>query len=235
MHKFISFIVLFLFAVAFQQSEIFSKEELIGKTSMSQYENEYNLRNEVYDAFKLMQSEALKEGVNIEIVSSYRSFEHQKRIWARKYTNYISKGLSPQMAIDKIIEYSTVPGTSRHHWGTDMDIIDGSKAKPKDVLLARHFEKGGIYHTLKKWLDVNAGNYGFCLVYTDHVERKGFKYEPWHYSFKETSIDMLKQFQALDIKKLLKEEKIIGNEYFTNTFLDRYFEENILDINPDLK
>ena len=235
MHKFISSIVLFLFAVTFQQSEIYSKAELIGKASMDHYENVYKVRNEVYDAFSSMQSEALKEGITIEVVSSYRSFEHQKRIWTRKYNKYLSQGLSPQKAIEKIIQYSTIPGTSRHHWGTDIDIIDGSKAKPKDVLLARHFEKGGIYHTLKKWLDKNAGDYGFCLVYTNDSERKGFKYEPWHYSYKSTSRGMLKEFLKIEIKEMLLEEEIIGSENFTQSFLDTYLNNNILDINPDLK
>lgn len=235
MHKFISSIVLFLFAVTFQQSEIYSKAELIGKAPMNHYENEYKVRKEVYDAFNLMQSEALKDGIDIEIVSSYRSFEHQKRIWTRKYSKYISQGFSPQVAIDKIIEYSTIPGTSRHHWGTDIDIIDGSKAKPKDVLLTQHFKKEGIYHALKKWLDINAGDYGFCLVYTNDSERRGFKYEPWHYSYTSTSSKMLNEFLKISLKEMLLEEEIVGSENFTQEFLNQYLINNVLDINPDLK
>jgi LAS superfamily LD-carboxypeptidase LdcB len=235
MHKFISSIVLFLFAVTFQQSEIYSKAELIGKAPMNHYENEYKVRKEVYDAFNLMQSEALKDGIDIEIVSSYRSFEHQKRIWTRKYSKYISQGFSPQVAIDKIIEYSTIPGTSRHHWGTDIDIIDGSKAKPKDVLLTQHFKKEGIYHALKKWLDINAGDYGFYLVYTNDSERRGFKYEPWHYSYTSTSSKMLNEFLKISLKEMLLEEEIVGSKNFTQEFLNQYFINNVLDINPDLK
>lgn len=235
MHKFISSIVLFLFAVTFQQSEIYSKAELIGKAPMNHYENEYKVRKEVYDAFNLMQSEALKDGIDIEIVSSYRSFKHQKRIWTRKYSKYISQGLLPLEAIDKIIEYSTIPGTSRHHWGTDIDIIDGSKAKPKDALLTRHFKKEGIYHALKKWLDINAGDYGFCLVYTNDSERRGFKYEPWHYSYTSTSSKMLNEFLKISLKEMLLEEEIVGSENFTQEFLNQYLINNVLDINPDLK
>jgi LAS superfamily LD-carboxypeptidase LdcB len=235
MHKFISSIVLFLFAVTFQQSEIYSKAELIGKAPMNHYENEYKVRKEVYDAFNLMQSEALKDGIDIEIVSSYRSFKHQKRIWTRKYSKYISQGLSPQVAIDKIIEYSTIPGTSRHHWGTDIDIIDGSKAKPNDALLTRHFKKEGIYHALKKWLDINAGDYGFCLVYTNDSERRGFKYEPWHYSYTSTSSKMLNEFLKISLKEMLLEEEIVGSKNFTQEFLNQYLINNVLDINPDLK
>ena len=42
-------------------------------------------------------------------------------------------------AIDKIIEYSTLPGTSRHHWGTDIDIIDAEPPEEGDVLLPKNF------------------------------------------------------------------------------------------------
>ena len=41
-----------------------------------------------------------------------------------KITNDFS--LEPKKAISEIIRFSTVPGTSRHHWGTDIDIIDGN-------------------------------------------------------------------------------------------------------------
>ena len=40
--------------------------------------------------------------------------------------------MDDEAAIDKIIEYSTLPGTSRHHWGTDIDIID---AGPPEVVM----------------------------------------------------------------------------------------------------
>ena len=234
MNKF-NFILLIILVAFFQQPDTYSIEELIGKSSMTNYDNIYNLRSEVYNAFLKMQSDALNEGIHIEVVSSYRSFEHQKRIWTRKYNKYISQGLLPEKAIDKIIEYSTIPGTSRHHWGTDIDIIDGSKPKPKDVLLAKHFEKGGLYNDLKKWLDNHAEEYGFCLVYTDVLERKGFKYEPWHFSYLNTSKEILLEFIKIDIKKVLLNEKIVGSEYFTDDFLHSYIEENVLDINPNLK
>jgi LAS superfamily LD-carboxypeptidase LdcB len=79
-------------------------------------------------AFEEMQKEARKAGIELEIVSAYRSYERQQRIWNRKYTSNAKQGLSPEKNIQKIIEYSTLPGTSRHHWGTDVDLIDGSKA-----------------------------------------------------------------------------------------------------------
>ena len=228
------FIVFFLLSCA-SQTKQYSVDDLIGKSDMKFYGTDYKLQKEVNDAFQLMKTSAQKNGIDIKIVSSYRSFEHQKKIWTRKYKKYISQGLSPRKAIDKIIEYSTIPGTSRHHWGTDIDIIDGSKKTPKSVLNAANFKENAVYYDLKKWMNKNANKFGFFLVYTDNNERKGFKYEPWHYSYKPISKPMLEQYLKIDIQKLLKSEKLLGSEYFTEDFINKYIQENIYGINSELK
>ncbi len=218
---------------AFQTSNL-SYEELIGKGNPKLYGNGFQLRKEAYDAFIAMQNAALKDHISIQVVSSYRNFAHQNRIWERKYKSFTQQGLSPQKAIDKIIEYSTIPGTSRHHWGTDMDLIDGHVTQPKNVLSPSHFEGTGCYVKLKKWMDENAGAYGFYLVYTNHMNRKGFKYEPWHYSYKALSCNYLHDYKKLNLKGILSKESLLGHEYLTDSFLNRYNTEHILDINPEL-
>lgn len=185
-------------------------EELIGKGSPKLFGNSFKLRFEAYEAFLEMKSEALKDNIDIQIVSSYRNFNHQNRIWTRKYKSYTKQGLSSIDAIYKIIEYSTIPGTSRHHWGTDMDIIDGNPIQPENLLLTKHFEGEGPYTKLKNWMDKNANSFGFYLVYTKNDNRKGFKYEPWHYSFKPLSEIYIKDYKELDILKILSDEEIMG-------------------------
>src|SRR5690625_8033590 len=81
--------------------------------------------------FNLMKKAAKEKGFNIHVISSFRSYSHQNRIWERKYRDFRNRGLSHQNTIDKIIEYSAIPGTSRHHWVTDLDIIDTTKGFPK--------------------------------------------------------------------------------------------------------
>ncbi len=181
-----------------------------------------------------MRSAALMDTIEIKVVSSYRDFDHQNRIWSRKYKSYIKRGLSPLEAIRKIIEYSTIPGTSRHHWGTDIDIIDGNPDQPKNVLLTKHFEGEGPFAKLKDWMDIHANSFGFYLVYTDNDQRQGFKYEPWHYSYKPLSKIYIKEYLELDILDLLKKESIIGKENFSDDFFNSYIKNNILDINPEL-
>ncbi len=212
----------------------YSLNELIGKGAPTFYGDGYQLQKEVYASFLEMQKAALKDGIKIEVVSSYRSYEHQKRIWTRKYNRFIADSLSPENSINKIIEYSTIPGTSRHHWGTDIDIIDANVNRPESVLQAKHFEKEGVFVNLKKWMDTHANEFGFYLVYTDNENRKGFKYEPWHYSYNPISVDMLKQYQKIDIQELLKKDELVGSDFFTDKFISDYINHNILDINPVL-
>lgn len=209
-------------------------EELIGKGSPELFGEGFALRKDAYDSFMKMKIKAAESGIKIKVVSSYRNYAHQNRIWERKYKKFISEGLSPIEAILKIVEYSTIPGTSRHHWGTDLDIVDGAVTQPKNLLVAKHFHDDGPFCKLKEWLDANSESFGFYLVYTDNGNRKGFKYEPWHLSYKPLSLDYLTEFKELDTLKTLQEERLLGSEHFTDDFIKSYISDNILDINPEL-
>lgn len=211
-----------------------SYEELIGKGAPKLFGTGYQLRKETNEAFIKMAAEALKSDIKIQVVSSYRSFEHQNRIWERKYKRYQNQGLSPEAGIAKIIEYSTIPGTSRHHWGTDLDIIDANVRQPSSVLQPQHFEENGCYRKLKLWMENHANSFGFFLVYTKEPSRKGFKYEPWHYSYKALSQGYLQTYKTFDLKTIISKEQLMGHANFSDAFINRYLKENILDINPVL-
>ncbi len=214
--------------------ELYSRELLIGKGNPDLKGDKFKMHKEAYTHFIEMKKAAFKDNISIELVSAYRSFEKQKQIFENKYNLHLSEGLSPIEAIQKIIEYSTIPGTSRHHWGTDIDIIDANSIRPQHVLNEEHFNEKGPFYKLKEWLNSHAHSYGFYEVYTNNPIRKGFKYEPWHYSYAPISKPMLQSYKKLDIKKVLQEENILGNTYFTDSFISTYYSENILDINPVL-
>lgn len=213
----------------------YSTLELMGKEDIKLYGKGINLRKEAHDAFLKMKKAAYSDGIDIKIVSSYRNFERQELIWERKYQKYTEEnGMMPMEAIDKIIEYSTIPGTSRHHWGTDIDIIDGYRKTEGDVLVPSKFEAGGPFEDFKKWMDQNSREYNFHLVYTNEPKRRGFKYEPWHYSYAPISIPMLTAYRKRNILILLQQENFLGCEHFTNGFIKTYIRNNILDINTAL-
>ena len=132
---------------------LFTRDQLIGKGEANLSGTDFKMHPDAYSKFMEMKYEAEKVNISIEVVSAYRSFDRQKQIFESKYQNYIQEGVAPLKAINKIIEYSTIPGTSRHHWGTDIDIIDANAPRPESVLEPDHFHGTGPYCKLKEWLN----------------------------------------------------------------------------------
>lgn len=218
-------------------SETFTRNQLIGKGNPDIVGESYTskMHKTAKQAFLKMKAAAAEENIAIEVVSAYRSFQRQKEIFEGKYQRFTNEGLAPEKAIEKIIEYSTIPGTSRHHWGTDIDIIDANAPRPANVLVPENFHGNGPFCKLKMWLNDHAEKFDFYEVYTDNGNRKGFKYEPWHFSYAPISVPMLKAYkEQIDVKKMLSDEKILGSEHFSEAFVSKYVKENILDINPML-
>jgi len=130
------------------------------------------LQKEVYTAFIKMYEAAKSENINLKIISGTRNFYEQKAIWERKWKRY--KDLSPIKRAQKILEYSSMPSTSRHHWGTDMDLNNLNNS---------YFERG-VGAKEYQWLKENAIKYGFYQVYTSKKNgRTGYNMEKWHWSY----------------------------------------------------
>ena len=219
-----------------QKNILFTPNQLTGQSEIHITQNKkFGLIPEVASSFKLMRAAALKDSISIKIISSFRSFNQQKEIWNQKFKKNDSMKLSINKNIFKIIEYSTIPGTSRHHWGTDIDIIDSNIKPEGDVLLTEKFYGKGPYAKLKSWLNENSKKFGFYLVYTNDKMRKGFNHEPWHYSYKPISKYLLKEFLNINFTKLFLESEVLGSEYLTYDFIKYYKKEFLLGISSELK
>ena len=84
-------------------------------------------------------------------------------------------------------------------------------------------------------MDNNSQKFGFYLTYDNNINRKGFEYEPWHYSYLPESKRYLKSFLKIDIVEIISKVDIEGKELFNEKFISDYINNNILEINPDLK
>jgi len=236
-------IILFLFiintsGVSIAQKKSLSKNEILlltGQGTPTLYGQGYDLIKEAADAYIKMKVAAAKDGFELKVVSSYRSFDRQLAIWNRKFEINSKEGMDPLENIKKITEYSTIPGTSRHHWGTEIDLISAQPKVDGDVLLANLFEGEGPYAALKSWMDANANSYGFFLAYPKDSLRKGFQYEPWHYSYKPKSKYFLKNYLTIDLKNIFLSHEILGKEIFDEKFIQEYKEEYILGISSKIK
>ena len=235
MRKLIVFLF-FLICNEFYSQATVDLDVIIGKSQSNLVGDSIRLEVNTYKAFKKMEAAAKRDGIYLKIVSAYRGFERQKLIWNNKYEKFTNDfSLEPEKAISEIIRFSTLPGTSRHHWGTDIDIIDGNFPDEENVLVSEKFEKDGLFYKVKNWLDNNSENFGFYLTYTNDKNRKGFEFEPWHYSYKPVSVKYYRALIKTDLKKIIKSLDINGSDYFDESFIDTYIAENIMDINPDLK
>ena len=83
------------------------------------------------------------------------------------------------------MRYSSMPGTSRHHWGTDLDFIS---VEPEDWT---HGEGLRIYN----WLCLNAHKFGFFQPYTADPARTGYAEERWHWSYAPLSKPYLEAYR----------------------------------------
>lgn len=161
------------------------------------------LRKDAYRAFLAMYSDALKDGIRLRIRSATRNFYAQKAIWEGKWTGerLIESGENlalttpdPKERALKILRFSSMPGSSRHHWGTDVDLnnLDNS-----------WFEEGeGL--NMYNWLVNHAHRYGFCQPYSAG-RPYGYWEERWHWSYMPVS-ERLTSFAA----EKLKNEMITG-------------------------
>jgi LAS superfamily LD-carboxypeptidase LdcB len=146
------------------------------------------MKKEAYAAFIKMYDAALNDGVKLVIRSAARNFDYQKSIWEKKWTGktILSNGENAQSVYPKhvdrarkILEYSSMPGTSRHHWGTDIDFNSFNNS---------WFEQGEGLKVFT-WLEQNAADYGYCRPYTMKGDNRphGYNEEKWHWTYKPLS------------------------------------------------
>jgi len=198
------------------------------------YENTL-LEKETLKAFEMMKAEALEEGIQLQIVSGFRSFQRQKEIFETKFSRLKKEGYTSLEAYQNITRYSSIPGTSRHHWGTDIDLIDLSQDLPKgDLLIEENYTEGGAFFQLSNWMNQHANRFGFYLTYPLDPKRTGFAFEPWHFSYRPTSISYLKQLETLDLEKKLQEENMIGLNDLPANYLSQYLKNYVYGIHPKL-
>ena len=229
-------ILMILLANKLMHTQEINTEILIGMDDSRIVSDTILLEKETYSAFIKMKDAAEKDGIIIKLVSGFRDFYRQQMIWNNKYKKFTNEfSLDGPTAIKEIIRFSTIPGTSRHHWGTEIDIIDKNFENEKDLLISKKYEEGGIFNSLKKWMDKNSKRFGFYIVYDDDSNRPGFEYEPWHYTYKPISDLYQREFLKLNLKSIISKTKVEGKEFINDEFIKKYIDENIMGISSHLK
>jgi D-alanyl-D-alanine carboxypeptidase len=129
------------------------------------YQREQRLLAPAASAWQAMVAAARHDGIELQLVSAYRSVDYQEGI--------VRKKLEKGQAIGEILLVSAAPGYSEHHSGRAVDITT-----PGFPVLEEVFEDSAAF----TWLSEHAAEYGFRLSYP-RGNPHGVAYEPWHWAW----------------------------------------------------
>ncbi len=128
---------------------------------------EQKIHSRVLPYLEDLLTEAKKDGVDLLVISSYRSFGEQSLL----KTNYkVTYGTGAN-------QFSADQGYSEHQLGTTADFTTSQTGS--NFL---QFKNTDAY----KWLKENAHRFGFILSYPDN--NSYYEFEPWHWRFVGTGL-----------------------------------------------
>lgn len=188
----------------------------------------HRLHSAIISDFLALQHAAKTAGLELTIASSFRDFNRQSIIWNNKLAGLRPVYNKQQQRVDlttlsdidkciAIMRYSALPGASRHHLGTDLDVFDQA-AVSEDYqlqLTPDEYQSGGPFAPLTQWLDANLTKFGFYRPY--QLDLGGVAPEPWHISHIQQSQELVAQlseqalFNCIQNSDLLAKQAILDN------------------------
>lgn len=198
------------------------------------------LHREVIAPFKQLQQAGLKQGFELAIVSGHRDFERQLMIWNEKACGKRAvvddrgqrvelSELSPWQQVQAILRWSALPGASRHHWGTDIDVFDKASVDKgySPELSVREVEGDGPFAAMHDWLDqqiITASSFGFFRPYPR--DYGGVAPERWHLSYAPISARLQHSLTVERLRAALEDEPLLLKQTVLEN-LDEIFQRYI--------
>jgi LAS superfamily LD-carboxypeptidase LdcB len=167
---------------------------------------------------------AAADGIDLAVVSGFRDFARQVTIWNSKFRGerplldrferaIDATCLDDRARVDAILLWSALPGASRHHWGTDIDVVDraATAADYRPRLTAEEFAPSGPYSRLDGWLAANLQQFGFFRPYA--VDCGGVQPEPWHLSYAPVAVPALAALTPEVLTEAVASSSILGRKH----------------------
>ena len=119
----------------------------------------------------------------------------------------------------EVLKTSSAPGTSRHHWGTDIDI---NSVDPQA------WERSPLSGTYT-WLTANAATYGFHQPYTPRQQRgnRGYFEEKWHWSYTAIAQPLLSEYRRLLFNPAEFRRGLQGRNVEAESFIVSHYQEYV--------
>jgi LAS superfamily LD-carboxypeptidase LdcB len=198
------------------------------------------LHNEVVAPFLAMRAAAAADGIDLVAFSSFRDFDRQLSIWNGKFRGerpmqdreglpLDALALDPASRVEAILWWSALPGASRHHWGTDFDVMD-ARTLPADYrlqVIPGEYRRGGIFERLTTWLDSHMTAFGFFRPYA--TDRGGVRPELWHLSHAPVARQAERALSVDGLRSVLEETEIDGKAEIL-TALDRHYLSYVVNV-----
>lgn len=191
------------------------------------------LHYEAVASFLSMRDAAAAEGIELRACSSFRDFDAQLTIWNRKWNGerplYDRQGrplvraqLDDWQAIEAILCWSALPGGSRHHWGSDLDVFDAAAmpANYKLQLVPEEYAGDGLFAKLTAWLNQNMQEFGFFRPY--HSDRGGVSAEPWHLSYAPVAMPAVESLSLSLLRQVIEASDLGGKAHVLSRLPELY-------------
>jgi LAS superfamily LD-carboxypeptidase LdcB len=200
------------------------------------------LHYEAVASFLAMTDAARSAGIELQARSGYRDFNTQLTIWNRKWRGerplldrqsrpLERAAIADADMVDVILTWSSIPGGSRHHWGSDVDVVDAA-AIPADYkvqLTSAEYAREGVFAKLNAWLDANLSRFGFFRPY--RTDRGGVCPEPWHISYAPVAEAALESLSLSVLRRVLSESNVEGKQHLLDR-LPEIYTRYLLNIDP---
>ena len=196
-------------------NKTFSHPQILGqsRSHLVTLPDNHQLHRLVVNDWQALQQAAQLAGINLQIASSFRSFERQLAIWNNKASGKRQLNdrnnqplnldqLTQQQLLDAILAWSALPGASRHHWGCEIDVYDPDMLAGQQLQLEPwEYQASGPMAPLGQWLDNNLATFGFYQPY--RTDKGGVAIEPWHISHIAVSSQAAKQLSPSVLESAL--------------------------------
>ena len=204
---------------------------------------EQDTLEDVVEPFLQLKRAARTAGFALEIFSGFRDFDRQLGIWNRKASGQRAvldsdakpidiETLSERELVFSILRWSALPGASRHHWGTDLDVFDAA-AKPANYeieLIPEEVNSGGMFGPLHDWLDdLIAADDAFGFFRPYEWDQGGVAPERWHLSYSPVATQNEKLLTPEIVGDTIHRANIMLKEVISAN-LDEIYERFIMNI-----
>ena len=192
---------------------------------------EVPIHRELVKGYRRLQSDAQKAGYQLTAASGYRNFERQRLIWNAKASGQREvlddegrpidiHDVNPDQLMHCILRWSALPGASRHHWGSEIDIYDAAKVGNKNQLqlVTSETESGGVFHAMYLWLEGYLANDQGLFYRPYEKDRNGIAPEPWHLSYRPIADVYLQALQPSLLYRLIESSELMLKEQVLKNF-----------------